>query len=94
MAIASDSARAYGFQLTSRLRKAGFRTDIALKETKLANQFKYADKKGFAFVLTVGEEELQKRAFSLKEMANGQETKGISADNLETEIAQRITARA
>ena len=89
VAIATEAARGYGFQLAARLRKAGICTDIALKEGKLANQFKYADRKGYAYVITVGDEELNQRVFSLKEMATGIETKGIASDGLEREMAVR-----
>ena len=93
VAIAADSALDYGFQLTKRLRKAGFCTDIALKEGKLGNQFKYADRKGFAYVITVGDEEQGQQVFSLKEMASGTETKGIASAHLEEEMAQRIRGK-
>jgi histidyl-tRNA synthetase len=91
VAIATDDARAYGFQLVNTLRRAGFHADIALKEGKLANQFKYADKKGYPFVVTVGKDEMESQVFSLKNMSTGDEQKNIPLQNLPS-LARDILA--
>ncbi|MCX6130622.1 MAG: His/Gly/Thr/Pro-type tRNA ligase C-terminal domain-containing protein [Proteobacteria bacterium] len=78
IAMASVEARSYGFQLLHRLRKAGLLADIALKEGKLGNQFKFADKRQYQHVLTLGGDELASGTVSMKNLASGEERKGLS----------------
>lgn len=77
IALAGSEGRAYGFELLKDLRDRSIVSDIALKEGKLGNQFKLADKRNFAWVLTIGSEELQGQTVSLKHLASGAEHRGI-----------------
>lgn len=75
VAIATEDARAYAFSLAQELRNAGVMTDVAVKGGKLGNQFKFADRRSYEWVVTVGSEEQQNRSFSIKNLATGQEQK-------------------
>ncbi|SMF20492.1 histidyl-tRNA synthetase [Pseudobacteriovorax antillogorgiicola] len=77
VAVATEDARAYGFRIVQELRGAGLKADIALKPGKLAQQFKYADKKHFAKVVTVGDEELAQETYSIKDLDSGVEEKQL-----------------
>jgi len=53
------------------LRNKGISTEIYLKLEKLDKQLKYADKKGIAYVLIIGEEEVKQNKVTLKDMKTG-----------------------
>lgn len=78
VAVASENERAYAFELLAQLRQRGLTADIALKAGKLGNQFKYADKRRYAKVVTIGEEELRTRSLSLKDLESGLENRGVA----------------
>ncbi|RZA23641.1 MAG: histidine--tRNA ligase [Proteobacteria bacterium] len=78
IALGGADCREYGFELLQKLRQQKIVSDIALKEGKLGNQFKYADKRRFAFVLTIGGDELAAKTMSLKNLATGEEHRSIS----------------
>lgn len=75
---------AYGFKLASKLRKTcvDSRVDIAVKPSKLAQQFKYADRKLYAKVVVIGESELQSSLYSVKDLESGSEAKQIDLNEL------------
>ena len=57
----------------SQLRARGVRVAVDLSGRKLGDQIKTADKKGIAYVLVVGEDELKSGTFSLKDLETGKE---------------------
>ena len=59
-------------RIASTLRASGINTEIQLEATKLKKQFKYADKKGFPYVLILGDEEVKKNVVQLKNMETGE----------------------
>ncbi len=77
IALAGEEGRSYGFQLLAELRAAGAMADIALKEGKLGNQFKFADKRQYQIVLTIGGDEVASKSVSIKDLASGQERKSV-----------------
>jgi histidyl-tRNA synthetase len=77
IALAGEEGRTYGFQLLAQLRTAGVMADIALKEGKLGNQFKFADKRQYQYVLTIGGDEVVSQAVSIKDLSSGQERKSV-----------------
>jgi len=77
IALAGEEGRSYGFQLLAELRTAGVMADIALKEGKLGNQFKFADKRQYQYVLTIGGDEVASQTVSIKDLASGQERKSV-----------------
>lgn len=80
VALAGADCREYGFELLHKLRSLGLLADIALKEGKLGNQFKYADKRSFAWVMTIGGDELSAQTVSLKNLATGEEHRSLAQD--------------
>lgn len=82
IALAGVEGRLYGFQLLSELREQGLLADIALKEGKLGNQFKFADKRSYAWVITIGAEEMATQTVSLKNLQTGEEHKAVPRQNV------------
>ncbi len=78
LAVTSENEWPYAFELLQTLRQRGLLADVALKAGKLGNQFKFADKRNYATVVTIGEEEVKSRSLSLKDLATGAERRGIS----------------
>lgn len=60
-------------KLTMQLRDNGIRADLYPDEAKVAKQFKYADKREVPFVILIGDEELRRGQFTVKDMKSGQQ---------------------
>lgn len=86
IALASEGARDYAFSILKILREHKLSSEIYLKEQKLAQQFKYASRMNYPFVLTVGEEEKQKKTFNLKNMREEKEIRDIPIGKLISEL--------
>jgi histidyl-tRNA synthetase len=71
VAVATDDSVDYAFALATTLRESGVPTDVGLGQ-KLGNQVKYADRMGYAYVLTVGTSERDAKTYALKEMKTGE----------------------
>jgi len=84
IAVATEDALAYGFSILSQLRKAsdGLTCDIGLQIGKLGNQFKYADRMSYAHVVIVGTDEKSANCVAVKDLATGQEKKGLPREQL------------
>jgi histidyl-tRNA synthetase len=82
IAIATESARDYGFKILKMLRDKNISADICLKTTKLGNQFKFANRVGYRKVITVGDDEMTTGTCSIKDMQSGQEEKGVPMANI------------
>ncbi|MEL7163393.1 MAG: His/Gly/Thr/Pro-type tRNA ligase C-terminal domain-containing protein, partial [Bacteroidota bacterium] len=70
----------HGFGLVSRLRARGVNADLYPKATKLQKMMKYADQRGVPKVLIIGSQEVASGAYSLKEMATGEQRKITEAE--------------
>ena len=86
VALTGTQVRAYGFRVVGTLRQAGIAADIALKAQKLGQQFRYADRRGFRWVVTVGEEEAAAQVVNVKDMVAGQEAKGVALADLVSRV--------
>lgn len=84
-------AKAFAVQLAGRLRSASVRVDIAYGDRALKGAMKAADKSGARFALVVGDRELADHAFSLKELASGEQESVAEHDLLQV-IVQRLEA--
>ena len=75
----SDKYRSYAIEVAQRIRNMGINCFSWLENgTKLDKQLKYADKKGFKIALVLGDDELNDRTVTIKNMENGkQETKPL-----------------
>lgn len=78
VAVASENERSYAFELLLKLRARGVVADISLKAGKLGQQFKYADRRRYAKVVTIGEEEMRAQSLSLKDLDSGFENRGVA----------------
>lgn len=72
VALAAQDARKVAFSLASELRRHGFCAEVGLQR-KLDKQFRYADKRGFPWVLIVGTDEMDSGHFKLRNMKTGEE---------------------
>jgi histidyl-tRNA synthetase len=81
VAVATDDAMGYAFQLAESLRSGGIACDVGLVP-KLGAQFKHADRLGCPVVITVGSDERAKQTYSLKTMATGAEERDLPAAGL------------
>ena len=82
IASIGDAANVEAFALVQALRARGFRADIDHVGRSMKAQFKYADKVGARYVLTLGDQELEQGSAKLKHMEDG------------TEFAVALTAEA
>ena len=63
-------AEKLAFKISSKIRELGISTELYPDLTKLPKQLKYASQKKIRFVVLIGEEEFQKKIFSIKDMDN------------------------
>ena len=82
IAVAGEEAFPYGFKLCQTLRQAGLMCDINVKPGKLGNQFKFADRRHYRFVVTLGSQEVENQTISLKDLGTGVDQKDVSAQGL------------
>ncbi|MTD29711.1 histidine--tRNA ligase [Planomicrobium sp. YIM 101495] len=68
-----ESAKEQAVRTVKQLRKAGISADMDYTGRKLKAQMKSADRKQAAFVIIIGESELQSGKAALKEMATGEQ---------------------
>ena len=62
-------------QLATKLRSIGINTEIYLNNKKLKAKFKYADKLEIPYVIVIGEDEINAKEITLKDMKTGNEEK-------------------
>lgn len=60
-------------ELLKELRQAGISAELFPETSKMKKQLNYADKKGFAYVLFLGEKELAQNKLSIKNMQSGEQ---------------------
>ena len=68
--------------IATKLRNNGIKTEIYLNNKKLKAKFKYADKLEIPYVIVIGEDEIAKNEFKLKDMKSGEE-KEINMDDID-----------
>ena len=62
-------------KLATKLRNIGINTEIYLNDKKLKAKFKYADKLEIPYVIVIGEDEIEAKEITLKDMRTGNEEK-------------------
>ena len=62
-------------KLATKLRNIGINTEIYLNDKKLKAKFKYADKLEIPYVIVLGEDEINAKEITLKDMKTGSEEK-------------------
>jgi len=90
VAVATEDATAYAFDLVNQLRAAGIPTDIGMTP-KLGNQFKHADRLGAVVVLTVGTSEVAAKTCSVKILKTGQETRDVATIGLAATVKRLLS---
>ncbi len=68
-----DDTRVEAFKMLNELRAIGISCDMDHAKRSMKAQFKYADKIGAQYVLTIGESELQEGVAKLRDMNNSEE---------------------
>lgn len=74
-------------QIASKLRKSGINTDIYLEKAKIKKKMKYADKWQIPYVIIVGEEEINTKILTLKDMKTGEQKK-LTIDEIIKEMTK------
>jgi histidyl-tRNA synthetase len=71
VAITTDAVRRNGLAVCQRLRSRGIVAEYPVKRWSLRRQLEYANTAGFTHVLVVGEREVQRSVYTLKELKSG-----------------------
>lgn len=69
-----DSALNQAMILNNQLADMNIMSEVSLKNTKLAKQIKYAEKKDCSHLIMIGEDELKNNNFTLKELNTGKQS--------------------
>ena len=83
VATVSEGETAEAIRLTALLRENGIPAIKDVMERKLKAQFKYANKVGAGYVVTIGEEEVLKKVYPLKNMNSGEQQSCSEAELIE-----------
>ena len=84
-------------QIAATIRSAGFGVEVYPESKKLGQQFKYADRKGFAAAIVAGSKEFDDQSVQVKWLSDGSQ-EGVSVadgwgelvDYLSSNIAQKL----
>lgn len=68
-----EQARDLAFVMAAKLRDAGFRTDLDFTGRSMKGQFKAANSRHAAYVVVIGEKEMEAGQFTVKHMLTGDE---------------------
>ena len=69
-----DKEAIESLKIINQLRQKGYKTELYPEVSKLKKQLAYADKRGAHYVIIIGENELKKQQFILKNMVSGEQT--------------------
>lgn len=73
IAVMGDEAKAAGLKLMRQLRQKGMAVQMDIMGRNIKNQFKYANRIKAAKTVVIGQEELEKNSFAIKDMATSQQ---------------------
>lgn len=76
----------YAMKAISNLRKLGVKVELYPDNIKMGKQFQYADKRGIAFAVIVGEDEIANNQYSLKNLTTS-EQKRVTFEELKQLLA-------
>ena len=65
-----EVAKPLALQIATELRLSGYRVDMCFEDVKLGNMFKRAERKGAAFAIIIGENEVNNQEVIIKNMAS------------------------
>jgi histidyl-tRNA synthetase len=70
-----DNEALYSMKAIAKLRAENIKVELYPDNAKIGKQFQHADKRGIPFAILVGEEEMNKQEFTLKNLATGEQQK-------------------
>jgi histidyl-tRNA synthetase len=70
-----DKEALYSMKAIGKLRQKGIKVELYPDKSKIDKQFKHADRRGIPFAVIVGESEMQREEFGLKNLATGEQQK-------------------
>ena len=73
IAVMGDEAKAAGLKLMRELRKQGIAVQMDIMGRNIKNQFKYANRINARKTVVIGQDELEKNSFAIKDMATSQQ---------------------
>ncbi|GAB6196408.1 histidine--tRNA ligase [Lysobacter xanthus] len=79
--------------VAAELRHAGFNTEVVMEASKIAKQFRYADRAGIRFVVVMGEDEIAANTVTVKDLRREdqfQVARAELASTLRVELAQPL----
>ena len=76
-----ESAAAYAFEVTSKLRAGGLNTDMSYKGGSSKSQMRLANKSGATYMAIIGEAEVKNKTVTLKNMESGEQEE-LSVDEV------------
>jgi len=88
--VFDESSQLKSIQLADQLRRTGLVVEVYPEATKIANQLKYANKKGIDLVLFVGEREIAANAYGIKSMLSGEQVEAVRAEDLASTIRKLV----
>jgi histidyl-tRNA synthetase len=89
IATMGQDAVDYAQQLVYKLRNVNVRAETDLMHRSLKAQMKYADKKGFAFTIVLGDDEIEAGKGVLKDMRTGDQ-KDVSLDSIVDRLKNQV----
>lgn len=84
IAVLGETAFDEGFRLVSSLRAGGLKAEMDLSAKSLKSQMRLADKTHCRYVVILGDDELKKKAFTLKDMQDGGQSEVALDDAVES----------
>ena len=81
-----DRAKLFGLKLVSELRKNGINAQMDLMERNIKGQFKYANKINAKYTVVIGDNELETKMASVKNMADSSQRQ-VEFDDLVQELS-------
>ncbi len=88
LAYLGDASRTYAVRLLERIRDAGLSAQIALRGS-LRSQLRHADKRGAAFTIIIGENELTQGELTLRNMKSGEQSM-VPAGDIVAVLRERL----
>ncbi len=73
LAVMGEKSRLFAFELLYRLRSAEIASETGYNEKSLKAQMKIADRLGARYVFFIGEEELERQTFKVRDMRDGKQ---------------------
>jgi histidyl-tRNA synthetase len=76
--------------LASKLRKQDIKVEIYSEAAQMKKMLNYANKKGYPFVVIIGEDEIREQNFTLKNMRTGEQSQVSDQEIVETLLSSRV----